>query len=519
MLLLALLLAPAPVVSDGPAPDAHYVEVLPDRYTFAGDAAVYGWGVVPEPCCVAAVTSAAAGGTLLLMNSGRLLLASPAIGGARDRTFSSVSFTGGPGPSSGSKLATSDGVPTAFADATGLTELNCTRQLDTCAVGSATPAAFGVVTSVEGVDGAYFVAAGNGLFRCESGHCAQLLGAGGPTEAPITALAVHADGSPALIAAGSADKVWLLTPAGVVVRWEWVTAISGPHLGSGGVLDGPVTALAFDTDSTLLAGNDVALNLRHARNGSWGRICGDDGLPYANITAIATGGRDPISGAKQLWLGTAMGLVVKSADPSADPQYRYLFGPRYHPGERVTAMALSTDGAGVIAATDGGVVWLTQEPWTLARKAALMQAKLARHDRHGLVAGCSLPGYGNTSASHCTDDDNNGLWTSLVVAAEYLRYGATRDPAAAKSAAHFLGGMTMLHEITGIPGLYARSACAPTDPDCAADRHTQQQGCGGAKSCRGGSVCPGCCDSPNASACGLQWRNSTDPKYLFSCSS
>ena len=48
----------------------------------------------------------------------------------------------------------------------------------------------------------------------------------------------------------------------------------------------------------------------------------------------------------------------------------------------------------------------------------------------GLVAGCALPAFGNTSASYCTDDDNNGLWTSLVAAAEFLRYGATQDPAA-----------------------------------------------------------------------------------------
>ena len=447
MLCLPLLVIGQQVIVLGslgspPRPDSSYVEVLPDRYTFAAEAAVYGWGVVPAPCCVAQVSDKAAVGTLLIMDSGLLLLARP---GATHRTFSVVNITGGgaaaAGFSAGSKVAISEaGVPEAVADSVGLRQLKCAPDLNTCAVGSTTRAAFGSVAAVVPVAGAHFVAAANGLFRCEAGSCAHLLGGDGgdETEAPITALAAEAaaaasggsPGLPVMVAAGSADKVWLLSAGGAVVRWEWVTAISGPHLGSGGVLDGPVTALGFDPASgALLAGNDgeqsaaaplccrsrpsslqtapfiadnsvlqsrlspcllccgmstsVALNVHHAGNGNWGRISGDDGLPYANITAIATGGRDPVSGASQLWVGTAMGLVLKSADPAADPPFRYLFGPRYLPGKRVTAMGLLLAGAGVVAATEGGVSWLRQEPYTLARKAALMQAKLVRHDRHG----------------------------------------------------------------------------------------------------------------------------------------
>jgi hypothetical protein len=51
------------------------------------------------------------------------------------------------------------------------------------------------------------------------------------------------------------------------------------------VLDGPVTALAFDDSSGQLhAGNDIALNTLHPANSSWSRLSGDGGLPYANIT-------------------------------------------------------------------------------------------------------------------------------------------------------------------------------------------------------------------------------------------
>jgi hypothetical protein len=87
------------------------------------------------------------------------------------------------------------------------------------------------------------------------------------------------------------------------------------------------------------------------------------------------------------------------------------------------------------------------------------------------------------------DSDNSGLWTSLVVGAEYFRYGATQLPEAAQSASHFLAGMQRLHDVTGVPGLYARSFCAPEDNSsprrvCAGSRDTQYTGpCGFNASC------------------------------------
>ena len=161
-----------------------------------------------------------------------------------------------------------------------------------------------------------------------------------------------------MVAAGSRDKVLLLTADGGIRRWEWVTAIDGPDAGSGGVLDGPVTALEFDASGDLYAGNDIALNIHSAASETWTRVSGDMGLPMANITSLVTT-HDPLSGAMQRWVGTARGLAVWSADPAADPPWRYLYGPRWHPGRRVTAMAALPGGV-VCVATDGGVVWLEQ---------------------------------------------------------------------------------------------------------------------------------------------------------------
>lgn len=506
--------------SASPVADVPYIEIVPDRYTFEGQSPVFGWGVVPSQCCVSqAVTIPRDDGTLLLMDSGKLLLAQRL---GYTRTFTPVTVRGGGVPAHSRLLLSVDGLPARIATPAGLFYVNCTfpseqnvnKKQPNCDADPTVAAAFGRVNAVHtAAGGAAFVAAENGLFRCSKKRCTRLLGSD-TTEAPMTALAVHNRDGSGVIAAGSADKIWLLTGDGAVIRWEWVTVISGPNLGAGGVLDGPVTALAFDnTSGDLYAGNDIALNIRSAKNRSWGRISGDAGLPYANITALLPAIVDPVSGATQRWIGTQMGLMMHSTDPAADPPWRYFYGPRWHPGRRVTAMAAvrtssptvaadlhrSASALTVFAATDGGVVWFEQQQWTLARKAAMMQTKLVRHDRHALVAGCGLPSFGNTSTTLCTDDDNNGLWTSLVAASEYFRYAVTKDPAAAASARHFLGGMSLLHDVTGIPGLYARSACAPEDVNCAPDRKTKRQSCDG-------DVVPGCCESPGQKACGVQWR-------------
>ena len=72
--------------SSGSVADKPYVEIVPDRYTFAGEPAVAGWSTIPAPCCVESALATRAG-MLLLMSSGDLLLA---VGDARPRRFEAV---------------------------------------------------------------------------------------------------------------------------------------------------------------------------------------------------------------------------------------------------------------------------------------------------------------------------------------------------------------------------------------------------------------------------------------------
>lgn len=122
-------------------------------------------------------------------------------------------------------------------------------------------------------------------------------------------------------------------------------------------------------------------------------------------------------------------------------------GHRYHPG--VAVVDVASRGSFTYFATDGGVAVIEDQQWTLARKAAHYESVLMRHDRlvgppglvGGLVASCSLASFGNYSSCHNADSDNNGLWTSLVVAAEAFRFAVEGSADAQAKAVHFFNGM------------------------------------------------------------------------------
>ncbi len=106
----------------------------------------------------------------------------------------------------------------------------------------------------------------------------------------------------------------------------------------------------------------------------------------------------------------------------------------------------------------------------MAQKAEYMETIQARHNRFGLSGGCNLDAFGNIPSCQTGPDDNNGLWSSLIVAAESFRYAVTGAPDALSNATSYFEGMRNLNLVTGITGLMARSFLTPNE--------TQQSGNG-----------------------------------------
>ena len=142
--------------------------------------------------------------------------------------------------------------------------------------------------------------------------------------------------------------------------------------------------------------------------------------PYADLTA----GIRLDDGS--LWVGSPGGLM--HAAPGADG-WRLFHSPRWLPDDRVEDLAVAADGS-VWVETKAGTCRLSRRRWTLDEKMAEVHAMLRKaHLREGLVCEIHLNEPGTLEAGYTQHtNDNDGLWTSLYVAAEAFRYGVTGDP-------------------------------------------------------------------------------------------
>jgi hypothetical protein len=118
------------------------------------------------------------------------------------------------------------------------------------------------------------------------------------------------------------------------------------------------------------------------------------------------------------------------------PDWKYYYGPRWLPwplfssGQSIVSIATTLNNAGdesTLIVTPTGISLITIESWTLADKAEFYQRMIVpRHDRFGLVEGCSLRSWGNVSSWVGGPDDNSGLWTSIYVVSQCFRYAVTK---------------------------------------------------------------------------------------------
>jgi len=181
-------------------------------------------------------------------------------------------------------------------------------------------------------------------------------------------------------------------------------------------------------------------------------------LPLGNLTAAirATDGA--------LWLGATQGLLrLDFAAPERDRR-QYLAGKRYLPDDHVEQLAAGEEGS-VWARTPTGVAHIELRSMTLAQKTEFFEQRIrARHDRYGLVADSDLRVPGDVASNQPTDNDNDGLWTSIYAAAECFRYAVAPSPEALANARKAVEAMLFLEEVTGRRGFPARSFIRKGDP-------------------------------------------------------
>ena len=179
-------------------------------------------------------------------------------------------------------------------------------------------------------------------------------------------------------------------------------------------------------------------------------------LPFADLTA---GARTEDGGT---WAGSRGGLMYLA--PGA-VRWRLFHSRRWLPSDEVADLAVTPQGE-VLVQTAAGIGKLAERETTLERKMNEIDAMLQKHHlRHGMVAAIHMQAPGKVESGRVqSSNDNDGLWTSMYIAAEAFRYGTTRDQTAKRNARRSLEALMFLERISGIPGFVARSII-PIDED------------------------------------------------------
>src|SRR5215471_4599748 len=176
-------------------------------------------------------------------------------------------------------------------------------------------------------------------------------------------------------------------------------------------------------------------------------------LNWSEVTVIVREGPPTIC------LGTNRGAYVFLTNVTPENAHpEYFSGKRWLPDDHVTGAGFDDADGAVWIETHKGFSRLEYKEMTLAEKSkAFVERVRARHVRHGLTADSILQTPGDLSTNKTASTDNDGLWTQMYIAAEAFRYKVTGEADARANARQGFEAMLRLEEITGIPGLHARS--------------------------------------------------------------
>ncbi len=243
--------------------------------------------------------------------------------------------------------------------------------------------------------------------------------------------------------AGTGSGLWRLDGD----RWLNVTEHSGlMSLPSADVR----SILASDGDLWVCTGSGLAL---FDGVDYYYTFTGQNGLPYEDTRCAAVGANGTV------FVGTGIGVCELR-----DGRWHYYQGPRWMSNDIVNSVAVD-DQDSIWLGTANGVSKIRGEWIFLEEKARMINEVVEkRHFRDGYIEFINLREAGDFSSNwtyHASDND--GLWTSIYLAAESFRYAVTGDPKAKANARECYQAMRRLEELTGITGFPARAAVRKGD--------------------------------------------------------
>jgi len=169
-------------------------------------------------------------------------------------------------------------------------------------------------------------------------------------------------------------------------------------------------------------------------------------LPWTELTSIAC-----IDG--NIWFGSTRGAFMLRSDGKCN----YYASERWLPSDKVVDISKGP-GNSVLVLTDKGLGKICFQEMTLYEKAMFFEKQVReRHIRTGFNATVSGMKDGDVTTGSMEDSDNDGLWTSMYLAAETFRYSVTKSDEALQNVRESLDAMERLYTINSIPGFPSRS--------------------------------------------------------------
>ena len=246
-------------------------------------------------------------------------------------------------------------------------------------------------------------------------------------------------------------RIWLATDNGLISYCDGEEVLFNRQ--NSGLPSNNLRCIEIDRYGHLWIGSDAGVTV-FDRQTEWYLINGSrSGLPYEDVVQIRLGPNG------QRWIGTTLGAILWD-----NGKWEYFHSKRWLPDDYVNEISIQDDGTAFIA-TSEGISQIEKRAYTLEQKAeAFEKTVLARHDRRGYVTSCNLTVPGDLSSYMYRASDNDGLWTSLYVAAQSFRYAATGQPDAKKLAHRSMEAIIHLESVTPIDGFPARAIIQKGEP-------------------------------------------------------
>jgi len=245
------------------------------------------------------------------------------------------------------------------------------------------------------------------------------------------------------IVEGADNDLWVATNDGLFTRKKdkWINL--NDYVMAPGIGRNILSLSAGTVPGDVIFGTNTAVS-QIAENGNHWTYTGEEGLPYGPVTTIS-------HSENELWLGTPNGAILKN------DKWHYYSGKRWLPDNKINDI-LIVDQNTVWIATPKGISEIKKVQMSLAQKAARFDKRLnERHLHHGLISDCVFKNPGDTTSFKCYTNDNDGLWSSIYLAAESFRFAVTGAKDAYENAVRTFKAMEMLEKVTPMKGFVARS--------------------------------------------------------------